>query len=82
MRQLRFTGHIFSVIRPKDIVQFTSEMVFSSNLLIKNGSHTGPLETKQYLSIKYSERLSEAGVDLSVGGTGDTYDNTLVETIH
>jgi transposase InsO family protein len=36
---------------------------------------------KQYLSIRYTERLSEAGVDLSVGSKGDSYDNALAETI-
>ena len=35
----------------------------------------------QYLSIRYSERLSDAGVDPSVGSVGDSYDNALAETI-
>jgi len=35
----------------------------------------------QYLSIKYSERLTAAGVEPSVGTTGDSYDNALAETI-
>ena len=35
----------------------------------------------QYLSIKYSERLTEAGVEPSVGSIGDSYDNALAETI-
>lgn len=35
----------------------------------------------QYLSIRYSERLAEAGVEPSVGSTGDSYDNALAETI-
>jgi putative transposase len=35
----------------------------------------------QYLSIRYSERLAEAGVDASVGSRGDSYDNALAETI-
>ena len=36
----------------------------------------------QYLSIKYSERLSEAGIEPSVGSVGDSYDNALAETIN
>ena len=36
----------------------------------------------QYLSIRYSERLAEAGVESSVGSTGDSYDNALAETIN
>lgn len=35
----------------------------------------------QYLSIRYTDRLTEAGVALSVGGKGDSYDNALAETI-
>lgn len=36
----------------------------------------------QYLSIRYSERLGEAGIEPSVGNTGDSYDNALAETIN
>lgn len=36
----------------------------------------------QYVSIRYSERLSEAGVAPSVGSKGDSYDNALAETIN
>ena len=35
----------------------------------------------QYLSIRYSERLAEAGVEPSVGSKGDSYDNALAESI-
>lgn len=35
----------------------------------------------QYLSIRYSERLAEAGAVASVGSRGDSYDNALAETI-
>ena len=36
----------------------------------------------QYLSIKYTERFAEAGIELSVGSVGDSYDNALAETIN
>jgi len=36
----------------------------------------------QYVSIRYSERLSEAGMEPSVGSRGDSYDNALAETIN
>ena len=36
----------------------------------------------QYLSIRYTERLAEAGVEPSVGSKGDSYDNALAETIN
>ena len=36
----------------------------------------------QYVSIRYSDRLAEAGIEPSVGSTGDSYDNALAETIN
>ena len=41
-----------------------------------------PVETAQYLSIKYTERLAAAGLEPSVGSVGDSYDNALAETIN
>ena len=38
-------------------------------------------ESTQYVSIKYSERLAEAGIEPSVGSVGDSYDNALAETV-
>ena len=35
----------------------------------------------QYLSIRYSTRLAEAGVEPSVGSVGDSYDNALAESV-
>ena len=35
----------------------------------------------QYLSMRYTERLTEAGIDPSVGSRGDSYDNALAESI-
>ena len=32
--------------------------------------------------MKHSERLAEAGIEPSVGGVGDSYDNALAETIN
>src|SRR5258708_12917298 len=36
----------------------------------------------QYISIKYTERLAQAGIEPSVGSVGDSYDNALAETIN
>ena len=36
----------------------------------------------QYVSIKYTERLADAGVEPSVGSIGDSYDNALAETVN
>ena len=35
----------------------------------------------QYLSIRYTDWLAEAGIDGFVGSIGDSYDNALAETI-
>ncbi len=35
----------------------------------------------QYLSIRYTERLAEAGIEQSVGSVGDSYDNALAESV-
>ena len=35
----------------------------------------------QYVCIRYTERLAEAGIEPSVGSVGDSYDNALAETI-
>ena len=35
----------------------------------------------QYLSLRYTERLAQAGVEPSVGRVGDSYDNALAEPI-
>ena len=40
------------------------------------------LESAQYVSIKYTERLADAGIEPSVGSVGDSYDNALAETIN
>lgn len=36
----------------------------------------------QYTSIRYTQRLAEAGIERSVGSVGDSYDNALAETIN
>lgn len=41
-----------------------------------------PLESTQYLALRYTERLAEAGIEPSVGSIGDSYDNALAETIN
>ena len=39
-----------------------------------------PVESAQYLSIRYTERLAETGAVTSVGSRGDSYDNALAES--
>jgi putative transposase len=40
------------------------------------------VEPKQYVSIRYTERLAAAGIEPSVGSVGDSFDNALAETIN
>jgi transposase InsO family protein len=40
-----------------------------------------PRESTQYVSIRYTERLLDAGIEPSVGSVGDSYDNALAETV-
>ena len=54
----------------------------------EHGDRTAPsprghpsLRGSQYLSIRYTERLAEAGIEQSVGSVGDSYDNALAESI-
>jgi putative transposase len=39
-----------------------------------------PLEPAQYLAIRYTQRLADAGAVTSVGSRGDSFDNALAET--
>ncbi len=41
-----------------------------------------PLESTQYLALRYTERLAGAGIEPSVGSVGDSYDNALAETMN
>ena len=56
-------------------------------LYARSGQRDGELvhhsdRGSQYVSIRYSERLAEAGIEPSVGSRGDSYDNALAETIN
>ncbi|MGY3231914.1 hypothetical protein ACVWWJ_003398 [Luteibacter sp. HA06] len=48
---------------------------------IERDGHT-LLDDAEGLSVRYSERLAEAGIEPSVGSKGDSYDNALAETIN
>ncbi len=41
-----------------------------------------PVETEQYLALRYTDRLAEAGIEPSVGSVGDSYGNALAETVN
>ena len=41
-----------------------------------------PLESTQYTSVRFAERLADAGISASVGSVGDSFDHALAETIN
>jgi len=41
-----------------------------------------PVESGQYVAVRYTQRLAEAGAVASVGSTGDSYDNALAEAFN
>ena len=47
----------------------------------RSGPRTPPRWVAQYLSIRYSNRLAEAGISPSVGSVADSYDNALAESV-
>jgi transposase InsO family protein len=56
-------------------------------LFARKGQRDGELvhhsdRGSQYVCIRYTERLAEAGIEPSVGSKGDSYDNALAETIN
>lgn len=50
---------------------------FGADRLVHHSDRGG-----QYVSIRYTERLAEAGLEPSVGSVGDSYDSALAETIN
>jgi len=41
-----------------------------------------PVESAQYTSIRYTDRLAELGARPSIGSIGDSYDNALAEAVN
>ena len=41
-----------------------------------------PIESKQYVSVVYNEKLTEFGIQSSTGTVGDSYDNALAENVN
>jgi transposase InsO family protein len=54
--------------------------VFPSQLLTAEALRR-PVESTQYLSMRYTDRLADAGISPSVGSRGDSYDNALAESV-
>ena len=49
--------------------------------LLSTSSSITAIGARQDLSIRYTERLAEAGIEPSAGSVGDAYDNALAESV-
>ena len=78
----RIVGWRVSSSRQTDFVVDTLEQALYARQPERDKSLVHHYDGSQYVSIRYSERLAEAGVEPSVGSKGDSYDNALAETIN
>ena len=77
----RIVGWRTSTSMTTDLPLDALEMaIWARNDRIENVVHHSDRGT-QYTSIRYTERLIEAGAECSVGTTGDSYDNALAESV-
>ena len=67
-------------VRTSRTVVTVDVSVFPSQLLTVEVLRR-PIESTQYLSMRYTDRLVEAGIAPSVGSQGDAYDNALAESM-
>ncbi|ANN77450.1 transposase [Bordetella flabilis] len=79
----RIVGWRVSKSMTNDFVLDALEQALYARQPGNDGSRTHHSDRgSQYVSIRYSERLAEAGIEPSVGSRGDSYDNALAETIN
>jgi len=79
----RIVGWRVSTSMHTDFVLDALEQALYAKQPGRNGELTHHSDRgSQYVSIRYSERLAEAGIEPSVGSKGDSYDNALAETIN
>jgi len=79
----RIVGWLVSSSMRKGFVLDALEQVLYARQPARDGSLVCHSDRGlQYVSIRYTERLAEAGLEPSVGSKGDSYDNALAETIN
>ena len=79
----RIVGRRVSRTAHASFVLDTLEQALHDRRPIKSGGLVHHSDRgSQYVSIRYTERLAEAGVEPSVGSVGDSYDNALADTIN
>lgn len=79
----RIVGWRVSHSAKTDWVLDALEQALYARKPFESGARVHPSDRgSQYVSIRYSARLAEAGIEPSVGRVGDSYDNALAETIN
>jgi len=77
----RIVGWRVSRTAHADFVLDALEQALHDRRPVKGGLIHHSDRGRQYVAIRYTERLLEAGIEPSVGSVGDSYDNALAETI-
>lgn len=79
----RIVGWLVSSLMRTDLVLNALEQALYARQPERDGSLVCHSDRgSQYVSIRYTERLAEAGIEPAVGSKGDSYDNALAETIN
>lgn len=65
-----------------DFVLDALEQALYERRRARTGARSTTPTGARYVSIRYTERLAEAGIEPSVGSAGDAYDNAMAETIN
>jgi transposase InsO family protein len=78
----RIVGWRVSRTAHADFVLDALEQALHDRRPVKGGLIHHSDRGRQYVAIRYTERLLEAGIEPSVGSVGDSYDNALAETIN
>ena len=73
---------VSSTARTDFVLDALEQALYDRKPLIREGLVHHSDRGVQYVSIRYTERLCEAGIEPSVGRVGDSYDNALAETIN
>jgi transposase InsO family protein len=71
-----------SEMRPDFVLDALEQALYARQPGAQDGLICHSDRGSQYVSIRYTERLAEAGIEPSVGSKGDSYDNALAETIN
>ena len=77
----RIVGWRVSRTAHADFVLDALEQALHDRRPVKGGLTHHSDRGSQYVAIRYTERLLEAGIEPSVGSVGDSYDNALAETV-